>query len=48
MQTIFVFFVVAMLSVGVVKEVVIPAANKVIDVSTPVVEKVIDYVKPSE
>jgi len=43
----FVFFVVVMLSVGVVEEVLVPAANKVIDVTTPVVEKAIDYVTPS-
>jgi|TARA_R110002167_G_scaffold7022_11_gene33127 hypothetical protein len=43
----FVFFVVVLFSIGVVEEVVVPTANKVIDVATPVVEKAIDYVMPS-
>jgi hypothetical protein len=43
----FVFFVVVLFSIGVVEEVVVPTANKVIDVAAPVVEKAIDYVTPS-
>jgi len=43
----FAFFVVVLISIGIVEEVVVPAANKVIEVTTPVVEKAIDYVTPS-
>tara|TARA_R110000803_G_scaffold37255_5_gene80277 strand:+ start:947 stop:1096 length:150 start_codon:yes stop_codon:yes gene_type:complete len=47
-ESIFIFFVVTMLSIGVVKEVIVPTANKVIDVATPVVDKAIDYVTPDK
>tara|TARA_R110000765_G_scaffold314482_1_gene407291 strand:+ start:43 stop:213 length:171 start_codon:yes stop_codon:yes gene_type:complete len=50
-ETIFITLVVSALTIGVVstiaEEVVVPAANKVVEVTTPVVEQAIEYVLPS-
>ena len=35
-------------SIGVFEEVVVPTANKAIDFAKPLVERTIDFVKPSE
>ena len=34
--------------IGVLEEIVIPTTNKAIDFAKPVVERTIDFVKPSE
>ena len=47
LESLFIAFVVSILSIGVVDEVVVPAATKVIEVATPVVEQAIEYVLPS-
>lgn len=47
LESMFIFFVVANLSLGVAEDVVIPVANKAISTATPLVEQAIDYVKPS-
>jgi hypothetical protein len=47
LELLFISFVVSIISIGVVDEVVVPAANKVIEVATPVVEQAIEYVLPS-
>ena len=36
------------ISIGVFEEVVVPTANKAIDFAKPLVERTIDFVKPSE
>tara|TARA_R110000823_G_scaffold262060_1_gene382721 strand:+ start:28 stop:207 length:180 start_codon:yes stop_codon:yes gene_type:complete len=59
MEAIFIFLVTVFLSIGVLEEVVVPTANKVVDIAAPVVEKagdlvapvidkVVDFVKPEE
>jgi len=47
LQTIFVFFVVFNLAVGVTQEIIVPVTTKTIEVTAPVVSKAIDYVLPS-
>ena len=47
LESLFIALVVSIISIGVVDEVVVPAANKVIEVATPVVEQAIEYVLPS-
>jgi|TARA_R110000796_G_scaffold24792_2_gene70345 hypothetical protein len=43
------FFVVsAVIGIGVVEEVVVPAAGQAIDFAKPVIEQAIDFVKPAE
>jgi len=46
MESLLVFFAVTILSVGIFEEAVVPATHKVIEVATPVVEKVIDLIIP--
>tara|TARA_R110000823_G_scaffold315021_1_gene445334 strand:- start:781 stop:969 length:189 start_codon:yes stop_codon:yes gene_type:complete len=46
MESILVFIIVALMTVGIVEEVVVPAANKAVDLATPAVEKVGDFVSP--
>ena len=38
---------IAILTMGVVEDIVVPAATKAIEVATPVVEQAIEYVLPS-
>ena len=47
LESLFIALVVSIISIGVVDEVVVPAANKVVEVATPVVEQAIEYVLPS-
>jgi len=47
LESLFIALVVSIISIGVVEEVVVPAANKVVEVATPVVEQAIEYVLPS-
>ena len=42
MESIFIFVVTALLAVGITEEVVVPAANKAVEVATPIVETVIE------
>ena len=46
MESILVFIVVSLMAVGIVEEVVVPAANKAVDLATPAAEKVGDFVSP--
>ena len=46
-ESAFVFFVVTMISIGILEEIVVPATHHVIDMAAPVVDKAIDYVNPS-
>ena len=46
MESILVFIIVTLMTVGIVEEVVVPAANKAVDLATPAVEKVGDFVSP--
>jgi len=47
LESLFIGLVTLFISMGVVEEVVVPAATKAIEVATPVVEQVIEYVLPS-
>jgi len=42
MESIFIFVVTTLLAVGITEEVVVPAANKAVEVATPIVETVIE------
>lgn len=42
METIFVFIVVSIIAMGVVKDVVVPAATKAVEVATPIVDSAIE------
>jgi hypothetical protein len=47
LESLFIALVVSIISIGVAEDVVVPAANKVVEVATPVVEQAIEYVLPS-
>ena len=47
LESLAIVFFTAILTMGVTEEVVIPTANKVVEVATPVVEQAIEYVLPS-
>jgi hypothetical protein len=42
MESIFIFVVTVFLAVGITEEVVVPAANKAVEVATPIVDTVIE------
>jgi hypothetical protein len=48
LEALFIFVVIGNIAIGVTKEVIIPVANKAIEVTVPVVEKVVDYVSPEK
>ena len=47
LESLAIVFFTSILTMGVAEEVVVPAANKVVEVATPVVEQAIEYVLPS-
>jgi len=48
LEALFIFLVIGNIAIGVTKEVIIPVANKAIEITVPVVEKVVDYVSPEK
>ena len=42
------FIVSSIIAVGVFEDIVVPAANQAVEIATPLVDKVVEYVKPTE